>query len=148
MIELGEGVLRIFGVVHAVGAIVLLYQLRRWRPLEEGIAQLERMAQDAGAGPRAPIDLGRTVWMASGGVLLFIAGVTMALGLRVSVIALGLLSAHQLLYFARQRKRELAATTPEDAEEARPTQATRNGFYGSLALLVTAALLERAGALD
>lgn len=153
-LDLGEGVLRGFGALYIVGAVFLLNQLRRHLFMDKAIDQLDRMAAEiaAGAGEPAPPqsanDGGRTHWMIAGGVLLLAAGMTMVLGLRVSVLALGVLALHQLLYFVRQRRRELAAATPDEAQEARPTPATRNGFLTGLVLFVLAGWLERSGALS
>lgn len=149
VLDLGEGVLRLFGVLYAVGAVVLLRQLRTYHLLDKAIDKIGSLADELeGRPPRTAVDLGRNFWMAAGGLLLFVAGVAMALGLRVSVIALGVLALHQLAYFVRQRRRELAAATPEDAKEARPTQSTRNGFLTGLVMLVLAAWLERNGVLS
>jgi hypothetical protein len=148
---MGEGVLRLFGVLYAVGAVFLLRQLRTMHMLDRAIHQIEGMADDeAGASQprRAPVDLARNYWLASGGVLLFAAGLTMTFGLRISVIALGIVALHQMAYFVRQRRRELAAATPEEAEDERPTTQTRNGFFSGLAMFVLAAWLERSGVLS
>jgi Flp pilus assembly protein TadB len=153
-LDLGEGVLRLFGALYVVGAVFLLNQLRMNVFIDRALDTLDRMtaelAADAGEPPKpsTPNDAGRTWWMVAGGVLLLVAGVTMLLGLRVSVIALGVLVLHQLAYFVRQRRLELAAATPEDALDARPTQATRNGFFFCLILFVIAAWLERSGVLS
>ena len=154
LLDLGEGVLRLFGCLYAVAAVFLLNMLRTHVFMDRAIDTLDRITTElaAAAGetpkPSAPNDGGRTWWMVAGGVLLLAAGAVMALGLRVSVIALGLLVLHQLAYFVRQRRRELAAATPEDALDARPTQATRNGFFFCLILFVLAAWLERSGVLS
>jgi hypothetical protein len=153
LVDLGEGVLRLFGVFYAIGAVVLLRQLRTWNFMDKALDQLQRTAAElseaAGQAPAhaVPVDLQRNLWMAGGGALLFVAGVTMALGLRLAVIALGVLSLHQLLYFARQRRRERAAATAEEAEDARVAPATRHGFLWGLAMFVLAGWLERVGAL-
>ena len=154
LLDLGEGVLRVFGCFYVVGALVLANQLRMNLFLDKALDQLNRMsaelAAESGEPSPAPTanDGGRTLWMIAGAVLTFAAGVTMALGLRVAVIALGLLVLHQLAYFVRQRRRELRAANAEEAEDARPTQATRNGFMGCLVLFVLAAWLERSGVLS
>jgi hypothetical protein len=154
LLDLGEGVLRVFGAIYAVGAVFLLYQLRMHVFMDRTLDALDRMAAEFSAGtdgagpPAAPNDGGRTWWLIAGGVLLLAAGVTMALGLRLAVLALGALTLHQIAYFVRQRRRELAAATPAGALEARPTQATRNGFLFGLVLLVLAGWLERSGVLS
>jgi hypothetical protein len=154
LVDLAEGVLRVFGAIYAAAAVFMLWQLRTSAFMDKAIIDLERIAADlareAGeSAPRpTPVDTGRTAWLAAGGVLLFAAGVTMALGLRLSVVALGLLALHQLAYFVRQRRRELAAATAEEAEDERPTQATRNGFVFGLLFFVVAGWLESQGALS
>jgi uncharacterized membrane protein YphA (DoxX/SURF4 family) len=150
---LGEVVLRLFGVIYAVAAVFLLNQLRTHVFMDRAISELDRMSEElaaesgAPAGASTPNDSGRTWWMVAGGVLLLAAGVAMALGLRVSVIALGALVVQQLAYFVRQRRRELAARSDEEAEDERPAQSTRNGFLFCLVLFVLAAWLERSGVL-
>lgn len=154
LVDLGEGVLRVFGAIYAVATVFLLRHLRTSAFMDKAVDEIERIAADlareAGesAPPPAPADTGRTTWLAVGGVLLFAAGVTMAFGLRLSVVALGLLALHQLAYFVRQRRRELAAATPQEAEDERPTQATRNGFVFGLLFFVLAGWLESRGALS
>ncbi|MDX2233178.1 MAG: hypothetical protein NW200_01655 [Hyphomonadaceae bacterium] len=154
LLDLGEGVLRLFGAFYVVGAVFLANQLRMALFMDRAIDTLDRLASEiaADAGqplrPTTPNDSGRTWWWAVGGVILFGAGVTMALGLRLAVPALALLVLHQLAYFVRQRRRELAAATPDAAEDARPTQATRNSFFVCLVLTVLAAWLERNGVLS
>lgn len=151
LLDAAEGVLRVFGALYVVGAVFLFRQLRADAFMDRAIEQLEAMAADfeeRPAPPRPPEDPGRTAWMAAGGVLLIVAGVTMTLGLRVSVVALAVLTLHQMAYFVRQRRRELRAASAEEAEEARPTPEARNGFISGLIMLVLAAGLERAGALS
>lgn len=152
LLDLGEGVLRVFGVLYAVGAVLFLRQLRTYHMIDRAIDQIERLgdelAEPGSPRPRTPADVARNYWLASGAVLLFAAGVTMTLGLRLSVVALGLMALHQLAYFVRQRRRELRAATPEEAEEERPTQQTRNGFLSGLAMFVLAGWLERSGVLS
>jgi hypothetical protein len=150
LLDLGEGVLRLFGVLYALGALWLLNQMRTYHFMDKALDKISGLADelDPSRPPRTPVDLGRNLWTMAGGVLLLAAGVTMALGLRVSVVALAALTLHQMIYFIRQRRRELAATSAEDAEDARPAQSTRNGFFSGLAMLVLAAWLERSGALS
>jgi hypothetical protein len=62
-------------------------------------------------------------------------------------LLLSLIIVHQLLYFVRQRRRELAAASPEQALEARPDNATINGFFAALVMAVMAAWLYHQGAL-
>ncbi len=156
---LAEGlvwVLRAFGVPYVLGAVFMVRQLRMDSFLDRAISQIETMTDAIAAdleekaptrSKLPPDDPGRRVWLMSGAVLLFIAGVAMAIGHRIAVPLMVLLVAQQLAYFTRQRRRELRATTPEKAADARPAQSTRNGLYWCLILTVFAAWLGWQGAL-
>ena len=136
-------VLRGFGALWVVGAVFLLRQLWFNAKLDPMIATLEKMAEDMGAPPekaKVDVDNGRERWMAVGGVLTLAAGVAMLLGHRLAVPLLAALIVQQILYFIRQRRRELRAS-PADAAMERPTQQTVNGFYTSLLAALLAAWL-------
>lgn len=157
--SLAEGlvwVLRAFGVLYVLGAVFLVRQLRMDAFLDRAISQIETMTDEIGAdlerkaptrSTLPPDDPGRRAWLMSGAVLLFIAGVAMAIGHRLAVPLMVLLIVQQLAYFMRQRRRELRAATPEEAADARPAQSTRNGLYWCLVLTVFAAWLGWQGAL-
>lgn len=155
---LAEGlvwVLRAFGVMYIVGAVFVVRQLRMDSVLDRALSEIEtitdRMATDAGEPPPVrtaiPEDRGRRAWLLAGAVCLFVAGCAMALGHRLAVPLLVVLVVQQLAYFMRQRSLELAAKTLEEAEDARPAQATRNGLYWCLAITVLAAWLGWQGVL-
>lgn len=148
LVDVGEGVLRAFGILYVVGAGFTLWALRLDFFLDKALAQLELALAGGDGEPPPPSDPGRKWWLAAGGVLTFAAGATMALGLRLAVPALVLLMLHQIAYLLRQRRLELKASTPAAAEDARPTQATRNGFYSCVAQTILAAWLGWAGALS
>jgi hypothetical protein len=148
LLDLAEGVLRVFGVLYVAGGVFMLNKLRMDLALDRALTEIERMSAAFEGKPQRPAeDTGRTWWLIAGAALTLAAGVAMALGLRLSVPLLALLLLQQILYFVRQRGRERAATTPEDAAEARPTQATRNGFYSCCAHTILAAWLDWRGAL-
>ncbi len=149
MLDLAEGVLRVFGVLYVGGALFMLNSQRTDLFLDKALTQLEKMtAELEGKPPRAPEDTGRTWWLIAGAVLTLAAGIAMALGLRLAVAMLALLLIQQIAYFARQRAREMAAATEEDALDARPNQATRNGFYSCCAHTILAGWLDWRGALE
>lgn len=157
--SLAEGLvwlLRAFGVMYVVGAVFLVRQLRMDAFLDRAISQIETMTDEIAAdlmekaptrSKLPPDDPGRRAWLMSGAVLLFVAGVAMAIGHRVAAPLMVLLIVQQLAYFMRQRCRELRASTPEEAADARPAQSTRNGLYWCLILTVFAAWLGWQGVL-
>lgn len=143
-------VLRAFGVLYVIGAVLVFRHLRIYALVDDATRRIELMSQEIDGeetpSPDEP-DKGRNGWLAAGGVLTAIAGFAMVFALRIAVVLLVLAVIHQIAYFIRQRHREVSAKTPEEALEARPTQATRNGFYTCLALTVLAAWLGWNGAL-
>ncbi len=144
-------VLRGFGALYIVGAVLLFRHLRVYALVDDATKRLELMTREI-EGEETPSldapDKGRNGWLAAGGVLTAIAGLAMVFALRISLVLLVMAVIHQIAYFMRQRHIELNAKTPEEAEDARPTQATRNGFFTCLALTVLAAWLEWQGALS
>jgi hypothetical protein len=143
-------VLRGFGALYIVGAIMLFRHLRVYALVDDATQRLEMMTREI-EGEETPardeVDKGRNGWLAAGGVLTAIAGLAMVFALRMSVVLLVLVVIHQIAYFIRQRHREVTAKSVEEALDARPTQATRNGFYTCLVLVVLAAWLGWRGAL-
>jgi hypothetical protein len=141
--------LRIIGVLWIVGGGFLLHQLWLNSKLDPMIATLEQMAREMGAPPgkeEIDVDNGRERWMAAGAVVLMLAGVAMGLGHRAAVWLLAAVIVHQLLYFVRQRRRELRASA-QDAFMERPSSQTINAFFFSLVMAVLAAWLYWRGAL-
>jgi hypothetical protein len=109
----------------------------------------DMQAEREGRAP-APLeddDTARSWWLFAGSVLTAVAGFAMLLGHQLAPLLLALLIAQQILYFIRQRRHELSATSEDLRVEARPNRATVNGFYGALAMGVLAAWLEWQGAL-
>lgn len=143
-------VLRAFGALYIFGSIMLFRHLRVYALVDDATKRIEMMTQDVDGEETPPpdhADKSRNGWLAAGGVLTAIAGLAMVFALRMSLVLLVLVVIHQIAYFIRQRHLEVTAKTPEAALDARPTQATRNGFYTCLALTVLAAWLEWKGAL-
>jgi Na+-transporting methylmalonyl-CoA/oxaloacetate decarboxylase gamma subunit len=143
-------VLRAFGALYIFGAVMLFRHLRVYALVDDATQRIEMMTREFEGEETPPpdhADKSRNGWLAAGGVLTAIAGLAMVFALRISLVLLILVVIHQIAYFIRQRHVEMNAKTPEDALEARPTQATRNGFYTCLGLLVLAAYLEWKGAL-
>lgn len=143
-------VLRGFGVLYVVGAVFLFRHLRVYALVDDATQRIEMMTREIEGEETPPpdhADKARNGWLAAGGVLTALAGVAMIFALRMSLVFLVLVVIHQIAYFIRQRHMEITAPTPEAALDARPTQATRNGFYTCLALTVLAAWLEWKGAL-
>lgn len=143
-------ILRIVGVLWIVGGGFLLHQLWLNSRLDPMIETLDRMAREMGApdsGKPLDIDNGRERWMAAGAVILILAGLAMGLGHRASIVLLAALIVQQLLYFLRQRRRELRAS-PAEAFAERPSRETVNAFFFSLIIAVLAAWLYWRGALS
>ena len=148
--DIAVWILRAFGVLWTVGALALLRQLYFNSKLDPMIEALDRMSAESGGEERAPPepdDKGREHWMLAGALLTLAAGVAMIIAHRVAVAILAALIIQQVLYFIRQRRRELIARTPAQAEHERPTKETVNGFYTSLGMAALAAWLYGAGAL-
>ncbi|MGE3301602.1 MAG: hypothetical protein AB7M12_00635 [Hyphomonadaceae bacterium] len=148
IVDLAAAALRLMGVLWVVGGLMLMRELRRNAQLDSIIETLDKLAEDA-SRPNAPdwADAGRDRWLFAGGVLTIASGVAMALASRFAVPLLAGSIVHQLLYFVRQRRRELRAPTPEAAAAERPTAHTVNGFFMALAMAVLAAWLYHAGRL-
>jgi hypothetical protein len=127
---------RAIGALWVVGGVFLLRQLWVNRDLDQAMRMLEKAL-----GESSEDDHGRARWMAVGGVLTVLTGAAMLLALKLSVALLAALILHQMLYFIRQRRRELAARNAADAEEAQPSIQTRNAFIFSLGVAVLAAWL-------
>ena len=145
-------VLRLFGALYLVGGIMGARQAWFWARLEPDMQRVTKMLENwDGDNSRYPdadeVDNGRNWWLFAGCVLTAMAGLAMLLGHAASVGLLAAVIVHQLFYFVRQRRRELAAKTPADAEEARPQRSTINGFFGALIMAVLAAWLFHEGAL-
>lgn len=147
-------VLRAFGALYLVGGIFLIRMTWFWARLGPDMDRLaktieEFSAEVEGRAPKPPEDedRGREWWLFAGAVTTALAGAAMLIGHRLAVPALALIIVHQLLYFIRQRRRELRAATPEAAAEARPTPQTINGFFSALLMAVLAAWLYAQGAL-
>lgn len=130
--------LRAVGALWVVGGLFLIRQLMTFGKLERALDQLN---PDAAASA----DRGRDAWMLAGGVATTIAGVTLVIGTRWALLALCAVIVHQMLYFVRQRRRELAARTEEGAADARPARTTINAFFFSLVIAVLAAWVAARG---
>ena len=144
-------ILRIVGVLWILGAVFLMRQLWFNSRLDPMIEQLDRLAKEMGApgsGKKLDIDNGRERWMAAGGVIMLAAGIAMGLGHRLAVALLAAMVVQQLLYFLRQRRRELNAADAGDAVLERPSRQTVNAFFFSLGVTVLAGWLYWRGALS
>ncbi len=118
--------------------------------MDQMLDMLDAMSADeAGAPPpvQRVTDRGRAVWLIAGALVLIAASAAMVFARTVCVALLAALVVQQMLYFVRQRRMELKAPNAEIADEARPTPATINAFYGALAVTVFAAWLYWMGAL-
>ena len=148
--DIAVWILRAFGVLWTIGALFLLRQLYFNSKLDPMIDALEKMTAefsgDEGAPPE-PDDKGREHWMLAGALLTLASGVAMLIAHRAAVPILAALIIQQVLYFIRQRRRELVAKTAAQAEHERPTKETVNGFYTSLGMAALAAWLYSEGAL-
>lgn len=130
--------LRLVGALWLIGGIFLIRQLMTFGKIERALAQIGDDPND---------DPGRDRWMMAGGAATTLAGVTMLAGTRWALLAIALVVIHQLAYFIRQRRRELAAKSADDAEEARPARTTINAFFFSLVVAVLAGWLNYVGKL-
>lgn len=142
-------VLRAFGALYLIGGIWGARQAWFWARMGPDLNRLSAIADELTETKGKPIDpdIARNWWVFSGAVLLIFAGAAMLLAHASAVLLLSAIIVHQMLYFLRQRRRELAAPSPEDAEEARPQRATVNGFFSGLVMAVLAAWLYYEGAL-
>lgn len=150
-------VLRAFGVLYLIGGVFAARQSWFWARLGPDMTKLARMMRDIGEEAGEPneaagdliagADHGRPWWVFTGSLLLIAAGAAMALGHASSVLLLSLIIVHQMLYFIRQRRLELRASTPEAAAEARPERSTVSGFFWALIVAALAAWLRWQGAL-
>lgn len=146
--DVGVLMLRSVGLLWIVGALFLLRQLWASRKLDTMIETLDRMAQEMGSAAKPlDVDNNRERWLAAGGVVMLAAGVAMGLAHRLAVPLLAALIVQQLLYFLRQRRRELRAADQSDAVLERPSRQTVNAFFFSLIMAVLAAWLYWRGAL-
>ncbi|HWA21856.1 MAG TPA: hypothetical protein VG735_05615 [Caulobacterales bacterium] len=142
--------LRIVGVLWIVGGGFLLHRLWLNSRLDPMIEKLDRMAREMGApdsGKPLDIDNNRERWMAVGAIFLMLAGIAMGLGHRAAIPLLAAVIMHQLLYFIRQRRRELRVSV-EDAPGEQPSRQTINAFFFSLIVVVLAGWLYWRGALS
>jgi hypothetical protein len=149
-------VLRAFGALYLIGGLWMARQMWFWARLSPDMRRLgqalESLSADMG-GENAEVrelaetDRGQVWWLFVGALITAMAGAAMLLAHRSAVPLLAAIILHQMLYFVRQRRRELAAKTPEAAAEARPDPSTVNGFFSALVMAVLAAWLLHEGAL-
>lgn len=147
-------VLRLFGALYLVGGVWMARQMWFWVRMGDTIDAFYAAAESIQAetegrapGPVEKDDIGRSWWLLIGAVLTALCGLAMLLGHRLAPLLLSLLIAQQLLYFIRQRRRELRAVTADAKAEERPSETTVNGFYGALVMAVLAGWLGWQGAL-
>lgn len=141
--------LRLFGVLYLLGGLWGARLFWFWARLGPQLNQLSQMAEEAPDRDAPPIepDNARNWWLFAGALLMAAAGAAMSLAHALAVPLLAAVIVHQLLYFIRQRRRELAASSAVEAAEARPARATINGFFSGLVMAVLAAWLYSVGAL-
>ncbi len=146
--DIGVWVLRAAGALYLVGAAIgvrhAIFAIRAEPMMDSMLDILDRINAENSDKP-IPVervtDNGRNWWLLAGSILLGLAGAAM-LAAHVSALPLlVLLVLQQMLYFWRQRRRELAAPNEDQASEARPQRSTINGFFGSLLVTVLAAWL-------
>jgi hypothetical protein len=154
LVETLTWVLRGFGLLYLIGGFVGARQAWFWARITPSMNKFMRVAEDFKAEvegrepkPVTEEDRARPWWLFTGALLLMAAGAAMLIGHALSVPLLAAIIVYQLLYFVRQRRRELAATSPGEASEARPDSATINGFFAALPMAVVAAWLYHEGAL-
>jgi hypothetical protein len=155
-IEIATWVLRIFGVLYLIGGLFMARQMWFWARITPSMAKFgeavrsfnAEFGEDAEAAEElAESDRNRPWWLFVGALITAAAGLAMMLAHWLAVPLLAAIIVHQLIYFVRQRRRELAAKTPDAAAEARVDNATVNGFFAALVMAVLAAWLYHAGAL-
>lgn len=147
-------VLRLAGAAYLVGGVWMARQMWFWARISPTMdafyAAAETLQAESEGRAEQPVekdDSGRSWWLFAGAVMTALAGLAMLLGHQLAPLMLSLLIAQQLLYFIRQRRRELTAITEEGRIEARPNSGTIQGFYGALVMAVLAAWLGWEGAL-
>lgn len=153
-LDLAVWLLRAIGLFYFIGGVFALRQawfMHRAEPaMDEMLDMLDALQADReGAPPPAKrdTDRGRALWLIAGALILIAAGAAMAFAHPACVALLSLLVLQQMIYFVRQRGMERKAPNAEIAEEARPTSATINAFFGALAVTIFAAWLYWMGAL-
>jgi hypothetical protein len=149
-----EWVLRAFGALYLVGGLWMIRTTWFWARLSPDMQLLSRALSDFNvefgdqpAKSERREDLGRPWWLFAGACLTAASGAAMLLAHRAAVPLLALLIVHQLLYFIRQRRRELKARNAADAAEAQPSREAVNGFFSALLMGVLAAWLGAQGEL-
>ena len=128
----GDGALWFLPAVGALGVLGGLFLIRQLLSVGKLERALDELAQVAAAGA----DRGRDAWMLAGAAL--VAGTGWALLALCGVIV------HQMLYFIRQRRRELVTATDDGAAEARPAP-TINAYFFSLVIAVLTAWMAAQG---
>lgn len=155
-IDAATWVLRIFGALYLIGGLWMARQMWFWARISPSMSEFgeaaRQFSEEFGENNDAARDLAesdnaRPWWLFAGAVITAAAGAAMLLAHRLAVPLLAAIIIHQLLYFVRQRRRELAAKTPDAAAEARVETATVNGFFAALIMAVLAAWLYHEGAL-
>lgn len=156
LLEILVWVLRGFGALYLVGGVIGARQAWFWARIEPDFDRVARILQSYDPNGDADSlndenivqeDRGRQWWILSGCILLILAGVAMICAHRLAVALLSVMVVHQLLYFARQRRRQLKAPNAATAEDARVEPSTLNGFYSALVVTIFAAWLYWQGAL-
>lgn len=153
-VELATWVLRIIGAAYFLGGLFgmrqAFFMLQMGPKLDELMDTLDAYAaeNEGRAAPQTRVsDNGRNWWLLSGAFVLTLAGGAMMAAHRSAAVLLALILVHQMLYFVRQRRRELIAPNEDQASEARPARATINGFLSSIPVVLLAAWLFHRGAL-
>jgi Na+-transporting methylmalonyl-CoA/oxaloacetate decarboxylase gamma subunit len=154
-LDLAVWLLRAIGLFYLIGGFVALRQawfMHRSEPMLDNLLDaLDALQADHDGAPpseKRETDRGRALWLIAGALVLIAAGAAMVFAHSVCLALLTLLVVQQMLYFVRQRRMELKAPNAEIAEEARPTAATTNAFFGALAVTVFAAWLYWMSALN
>lgn len=155
-VEVLTWVLRIFGALYLVGGLIGARQFWFWARITPDMNRLGQAMRDFSAElgetndaaeKLIEPDTGRPWWLFVGAVILALAGAAMMLAHWLAVPLLAAIIVHQMLYFVRQRRREVRAESPAQAAEARVDQRTINGFFAALILAVLASWLYAQGAL-
>lgn len=154
VVEIATWALRVIGAAYFLGGLFgmrqAFFMLRAEPMMDELLDTLDAYsAENEGRpAPEARVtDSGRMWWLFSGAFVLTLAGGAMMAAHRSAAVLLAFVLVHQMLYFVRQRRRELAAPNEDQASEARPAQATINGFLACIPVVLLAAWLFHRGAL-
>ncbi len=132
-----ECLLRIFGAFWVIGGSLTFQQARNASFMDTALEAITQEKEDR--------FVSRFLLICA--LLTILSGIGLALASHWVLLPLALLILSQCVYFAIQKQRFVQAKTSEERDEARIDSATRNAFFVSLVVAITALVGVRLGAL-